>query len=149
MAAGIFNVAKGRIARYADLPGGSDELVAVLLQSGQEADATLEDYDDLAALLVPAANSEATFTGYSQQTLTTVNVTVDDGADQVTVDCDDPSWSPTTAQDLGKIIFCYDPDGTNTAANMIPLFHDDFAVTTPTSGTVTYQVASGGFVTSS
>lgn len=148
MAAGIFNVAKGRIARYSDLPDASDELVAVLLQSGQEADGTLEDYDTLSALL-GGANSEATFTGYSQYTLTGVVVTVDDTGNQVTVDCDDPTWSPTSAQALGKIVFCYDPDGTNTAASMVPLFHDDFAITTPTAGTITYQVASGGFVTSS
>lgn len=147
MAAGIFDVALGRIVRYADLIETGDQLVAVLLQSGQEADGTLEGYATLSALLA-AANTEATFTGYSQQDLTTVNV--DEGTPgQISVDCDDPSWSPTTAQSLGKIVICYDPDGTNTAANMVPLFHDDFAITTPTSGTITYQVATGGFVTSS
>lgn len=149
MAAGIFDTALGRIVRYADLIETGDQLVAVLLQSGQEADGTLEGYSTLSALLA-GANSEASFTGYTAggQDLTTV--TVDEGTPgQISVDCDDPSWSPTSAQSLGKIIICYDPDGTNTPGNMVPLFHDDFAITTPTSGTITYQVAAGGFVTSS
>lgn len=147
MAAGIFDTALGRIVRYADLIEPADELVAVLLQSGGETGATLEAHATLAAVL-GGASSEATFTGYSQYTLTTINV--DEATPgEISVDCDDPTWSPTSAQALGKIVFCYDPDGTNTASAMVPLFHDDFAITTPTSGTITYQVATGGFVTSS
>lgn len=147
MGAIVFNVAKGRLARYADLTAAGDELVAVLLSTA-EADATLQDYDTLAALLA-GSNTEATFTGYSQQTLANVAVTVDDSGNTVKVDCDDPQWSPTSAQALAKIVFCYDPDGSNTAASMIPLFADDFSATTPTSGTVTYNVATGGFYSAS
>lgn len=143
----IFNQAKGRLARYADLPGTNDALIAVLFSTAQ-AEATLQDYDTLTD--VKASNSEATFTGYSRQTLTGVTVTVDDTGNAVSVDCDDPQWSPTSAQSLTKILICYDPDTTGgTDADIIPLFADDFVVTTPTSGTVTYNVASGGFYTAS
>ncbi|RMF51898.1 MAG: hypothetical protein D6746_17195, partial [Bacteroidetes bacterium] len=97
-------------------------------------------------LLAATGNTEATFTGYSRQTLTGVTVTVDTVNNRVDVDCADPSWSPTSAESLVKIIFCYDPDtNTGTDADLVPLFHDDFVVTTPTSGTVTYQVAAGGW----
>lgn len=144
----IFNVAKGRLARYADLPETSDALVAVLL-SAAEAEGTLQDYDTLAAVL-GGANTEAAFTGYSRQTLTNVTVTVDDGGNDVSVDCDDLEWSPTSAETLAKILICYDADtGTGTDTNITPLFADDFVVTTPTSGTVTYTVATGGFYTAS
>lgn len=149
MAAGIFNIAKGKLAYYATLPNASDALIAVLL-SANEAEDTLDNYDDLSALLGAAGNTEATFTGYGRVTLANVTVMIDDTGNNVKVDCDDPQWSPTSAQTLTKIVFCYDGDtGAGTDANVIPLFHDDFAVTTPTSGTVTYNVATGGFYTAS
>lgn len=146
MAAFIFNVAKGRFVHYATLPEANDAFVWVLLQSaGLEADATLRDYDDLAALLA-ATNDEATFTGYSRVTATGVTVTVDDTNEWVSVDAADPSWSPTSAQALGKILLCYDPDTTGgTDAQIVPVFADDFVMTTPTSGTITYQVNAAGW----
>jgi hypothetical protein len=68
-------------------------------------------------------------------------VTVDDTNNRVDVDEADPSWSPTTAQALTRIGLFYDPDTTTgTDADLIPLFIDDFALTTATSGTLTYNV---------
>ncbi len=150
MAAFVFNIAKGKVANYAELAAASDALIAVLLaSSGLEADSVLKDLDTLAAVVAGTTN-EATFTGYSRKTLTGVTVTVDDTADDVTVDFTDPQWSPTTAEALGKIVFCYDGDtAAGTDANIVPLWADDFVVTTPTSGTVTYQVnANGAFIAS-
>lgn len=146
MAALIPNIAKGKFARYAMLPETNDALIAiVMVLAGLESDATLRDYADVAAILA-AANDEATFTGYSRQTLTGVTVTVDNTNDRVDVDCNDPSWSPTTAQAIAKIVFAYDPDTTTgTDSSLVPVFLDDFALTTPTSGTVSYQVAAAGF----
>lgn len=145
MGAFVFTEAAGKVARYAMLPEANDALVAVLLQSaGLEPDATLRDYDTLAAILA-AANDEATFTGYSRQVLTGVTVTVDDANNRVDVDFADPSWSPTTAQALGKIVVCYDPDTTGgTDADLVPLVADDFVLMTPTSGTVAYEVNVAG-----
>ena len=133
--------------RYCDLPAANDAIKAVLLvSSGLVADGTLKRYASISSLLA-GASDEATFTGYSRSTLANVVVTTDNTTnDWVTVDCDDPSWSPTSAQALGKIVFYYDPDTTSSSdSNNIPLFADDFVFTTPTSGTVTYQVATGGF----
>jgi hypothetical protein len=149
MAAITFNQSLGKSAYYAGLPAASDSLIAVLLaSSGLVADATMRDYDDLAAILA-GASDEATFTGYSRATLTNVTVTVDDTNNRVDIDCDDVSWSPTTAQALGAIVICYKPDSGSADSAIIPLFKDDFSLTTPTSGTVTYQVASGGFLRAS
>lgn len=144
MAALIPNIAKGKVAYYAGLPASNDALIAVLL-TGTETDDNIRDADTLTAIIALSVD-EATFTGYSRQTLSGVSVTVDDTNNRVDVDCDDPSWSPTTAQAITRLVICYDPDTTGgTDADLIPLFVDDFALTTPTSGTVGYTVASGGF----
>lgn len=145
-AADIFNIAKGRFARYADLPETSDALLWTLwASSGLVSDAVMLDYDDIAAIEA-GASSEATFTGYSRQTATSVVVTTDDTNDRVDVDCADPQWSPTSAEALGKIILAYDGDtGAGTDANIVPLMYDDFVLTTATSGTLDYQVAAAGW----
>lgn len=145
MGALIANVAKGKFARYADLPAASDKLVWVVF-TGAATDATLRDVATLTAAIALSDLDEATFTGYSRQDAVGAAASVDHTNDWMLVDVTtDPSWNPTSAQAITRIGLFYDPDGSNTAANMIPLFFDDFAMTTPTTGTITYQVATGGF----
>lgn len=117
--------------------------------TGTETDANLRDTDTLTTTIALAVD-EATFTGYSRQTATSVTSVVDDTNDRVDVDAADPQWSPTTAQTTTRIGGFYDPDTTGgTDADLIPLFFDDFAITTPTTGTVGYTVATGGFARAS
>lgn len=150
MTAIVPNIAKGKIARYAMLPEANDALFAIPLKSsGLESIATLRDYDDVAAIL--AASNDEGDNGMSRTAaLTGVTVTVDDTNDWVLVDCNDPSFTPSAMVGIGAILIAYDPDTTGgTDSTLIPLFVDDaFALTTPASGTVTYQVASGGFAKS-
>lgn len=144
MAALIPNIAKGKFAYYATLPATNDALIWILF-TGTETDANIRD-TDTATTMIALAVDEATFTGYSRQTATGVTVTVDDTNDRTDVDAADPSWSPTSAQALTRIGNFYDPDTTGgTDADLIPQFVDDFALTTPTSGTTGYTVASAGF----
>lgn len=144
MAALIPNIAKGKFARYADLPNANDALIWVLF-TGSETDANIRDADTLTAVIALAVN-EATFAGYARVTATGVTVTIDDTNDRVDVDCADPTFSPTAAEALTRIGLFYDPDTTGgTDADLVPLFVDDFALTTPTSGSVVYQVNSAGF----
>lgn len=148
MPALIPNIAKGSLMYYGGLPAASDAIVWVLF-TGTETDANIRDAATLTALIATTLN-EATFTGYSRQTATSVTVTVDNTNDRVDLDAADPSWSPTSAEALTRIAACYDGDtGAGTDANIIPLFVDDFALTTPTSGTVSYTVATGGFARAS
>jgi hypothetical protein len=147
MTAQIPNIAKGRFARYADLPLANDAIVWVILASaGLESNATILDYDTLAAILA-AANDEATFTGYARVTATSVTVTVDDTNNRTDVDAADPTWTPTTAEAIGLIVAVYEPDTTSPSdSNKAPLFTDDaIAMTTATSGLLTYGVATPGF----
>src|SRR3954454_20876073 len=146
MAQLVPNIAKGKIAYLAGLPATNDALVWVLL-TGVETDDNLRDADTLAAIIALAVD-EATFGGYARVVHTAgITVTVDDVNNWVQLDDTvDPSWSPTTAQTLTRIVLCYDPDTTGgTDADLIPLFIDDFPLTTGISGTLTYTVAAGGF----
>lgn len=144
MAALIPNIAKGKFAYYATLPAAADALIWVVF-TGSETDANIRDADTLTAIIALLVD-EATFTGYARVTASGVTVTVDDTNDRTDVDAADPQWSPTSAQALTRIGVFYDPDtAAGTDADLIPLFIDDFALTTPTSGTVTYQVATAGW----
>lgn len=149
MADGVFNIAKGRIAYYASLPATNDALVLLLLKSaGLEADDTLNNYDDLAALLA-AANDEADATNYARKTVTSsITVTVDDTNNRVDIDMPDPTWTALgggSNNTIGKLLVCYDPDTTGgTDSTIVPLTYHDCTLTT--DGTdVTVVVAAAGF----
>jgi hypothetical protein len=143
----IFNIAKGAFGYYATLPATNDALIAVPIETtGLESDATLQDYDTLAALLA-AANNEQTTMG--RKTLASVTSTVDDTGNKRVVDFADITWTAATGNACSKLVICYDPDTTGgTDADLIPLFADDFVVT-PAGGDVTYQVNASGIADAS
>lgn len=134
MADGVFNIAKGKVAYYAGLPAANDALIVVLLKStGLQADDTLNNHDDLAALLA-AGNVECDFTNYARKTASNVTVTVDDTNNRVDVDFDDLAYASaggTTNNTIGKLLVCYDNDTTSgTDANIVPLTYHDISFTT-------------------
>lgn len=143
----IANIAKGRHGYYAGLPGSSDALIAVPLEtSGLESDATLRDYDTLDAIL-SAANNEQTTMG--RKTLTGVTSAVNDSSDTWVVDADNVIWTAATGNAVSKLVVCYDPDtGSGTDADLIPLYFFDFAVT-PAGGDITAAFHASGLATSS
>jgi hypothetical protein len=143
MAAVKPNISKGKWAYYGGLPAANDALVWVLF-SGTETDDNLGDADTLTAVIALAVN-EATFAGYARQTATGVTVTVDDTGNAVSLDVADPSWSPTAVEALTRIGLFYDPDTTGgTDADLIPIFIDDFAISTTAGTTLTYVVNASG-----
>lgn len=155
MADGVFNIAKGRVVELynrveSDDPTNSAFIVVLL--SAAEADGTLEDYDDLSTLLGAAGNTEATFTNYARKTLTSTELAAlpspDDTNNRYDVDLPDQTWTSaggTTDNTLVKLLVCYDSDTTGgTDANIIPLCHYDFSVTTDGSD-LTAQFNADGF----
>lgn len=146
MADGVFNVAKGRIAYYASLPAAADALIAVLVKAtGLEADDTLNNYDDLAALLA-ATNDEADFTNYTRKTLASVTVTVDDTNNRVDIDAADLVYTAAGGaanNSIGKLLICYDGDtAAGTDANIVPLtYHDCVFTTDGTDQTIVFNAA--------
>jgi len=136
----VFNIAKGRVVEYynrvkANDPSPSALVIVAVKATGLEADGTLQDYDDLNAILA-AANDEATNTGYARKVLTDSDLAAlpapDDTNNRYEVDLPDQTWSAvqTTGGAWGALLVCYDADtGAGTDANIIPLTKHDFAVT--------------------
>lgn len=147
MSDGVFNIAKGSIVeKFRD--GAANGVV--LLLKANESESVLIDRDTVADLLdgSPGDNIEADFTNYARKTGITGTITVDDVNDRVDVDIPDQTW--TTAggasnNSLTKLIVCYDEDASpSDDAQLIPLTHHDFVLTTDTSD-ITAQVNAAGF----
>jgi hypothetical protein len=156
MADGVFNIAKGRVVElYANVennaPANSAFIVVLLKAAGLEADDTLNNYDDLAALLA-ASNDEADFTNYARKVLTDADLAAvpapDDTNNRRDLDIPDLTWTAAGGaanNSVGKLLVCYDPDTTGgTDGSIVPLTYHDFVVTTDGSD-VTAQIAAAGF----
>lgn len=155
MANFVFNIAKGRVVELynrveSNDPTNSALVVVALLTTGIESDATLADYDTLAAILA-AANDEATNTGYARKVLTDSDLAAlpspDDTNNWFQVDIPDQTWTGVAASPgaWSKILICYDNDTTaGTDSNIIPLTAHDFAVT-PDGSDIVMQVDANGF----
>lgn len=139
MANGVFNIAKGAfVEKFRD---GAANGILLLLKVAQ-ADSTLIDHDDLAALL--GANTEANFTNYARKTGLTGSITVDDTNDRVDVDAADQTFSSAGGgvnNTLVKAIFAYQESASD--AGRVPLTHHDFAVTTDGSDLLAQLNAAG------
>jgi hypothetical protein len=143
----VFNISLGFWKRYAQLPAANDALVVELFKVA-EADGTLRDRDDLAA--VKANNTVANFTNYAKREITaSITITVDDTNDRLDVDIPDQVWTAAGGalnNSLVKFIFCYDDDTTSgTDTNIVPISHHDFVVTTDGSD-LTAQIAAAGIL---
>ena len=142
MANGVFNHAKGRVVQLlTDHPNS----IQVLLLKVAEADGTLNNYDDVTALLAAAGNTEADFTNYTRKTGITESLTEDDTNDWVDCDFADQTWTAAggvTNNTLAKAIVCVQTGANDTS--LIPLTHHDWTPTTDGSDLI-LQVASSGF----
>lgn len=150
MADFVFNIAKGKVKYYSELPAANDALVVILLKTA-EADATLKDYSTLSAALTAGggtANVEANFTNYARKTISSATITVDNVNDRLDIDIPDQIWTAAggaTNNTLVKLLVCYDDDTTSgTDTNLIPLTSHDFPVTTDGSD-LTAQIAATGY----
>ena len=145
MADFVFNIAKGEVKKYCKLDGGAnDALIIVPLETtGLEADATLKDYDDLAALLAGTSNEQTTM---GRKTVSSATITVDDTNERVDIDIADQTWTAATGNAISKLLVCYDPDTTaGTDSSIVPLTAHDFVVTPDGSDIVAVINAAGVF----
>ena len=142
----VMNFARGKIGYYAadalGLAGANSRLVVVVLEA-VEADDTLNNYDELDALIAAAGNTEATSTNYARKQIAAAGVTssVDDTANTAKAVIDaDQTWTAVAqagSETWDKLLVCYDADNTaGTDANIVVLTHHDFAVT-PNGGDIT------------
>lgn len=159
MANGVFNISKGKVKEYYERVEGNSPaasgLIVVLFKTIQ-ADATLADHDDLAALIAAGggtANVEANFTNYARKTLTDVELAAvpapDDTNDRLDLDIPDLTWTSAggaTNNTLAKLLVCYDPDtGAGTDSTVVPLTFHDFVVTTDGTDVLATIDAAGFF----
>ncbi len=144
MTATVYNISKGKGAHYGGLPAANDAIIVIPLETtGIESDATLQDYDTVAAILAGATNEQATM---GRKTAASVVVTVDDTNNRTDVDCADVTFTAVPAGNAcSRILACYEPDTTAASdSNKVPITHDDFVVT-PAGGDITWQVNASGF----
>lgn len=155
MADGAFNNAKGRaveLYRRVQTNDPANSGLVVVLLTVNEADATLEDYDDLSTLLAQAGNTEANFTGYTRQVLTDVDLAAaapDDTNNRYDVDIPDQTWASAGGavnNTMTKLLICYDPDVTGGDDTTIePIAHYDFTPTTDGVSDVVATINAAGF----
>jgi hypothetical protein len=140
----VFNISLGEVKHYCRLDGGAnDALIVVPIEAtGVEVDDTINNYDDLGALLAAANNEQSTM---GRKTVTSVTITVDDTNNRVDCDIADQVWSGATGNAVSDLFIGYDPDTTGgTDADVVPLTWHDFSVT-PDGSDVTAQIAADGF----
>lgn len=141
MADFVFNIAKGAVA---EMIRDSAANVGIILLKTAEADATMKDYDTLAALIAGTPD-EADFTDYARKTGITGTITVDDTNDRVDVDIPDQTWTGAggaSNNTLTDLVTYYQNAAAD--ATRIPMTNHDFAVTTDDSD-LTAQVNASGF----
>lgn len=153
MANFVFNVGLGRSAEFfnridSNDPAAAELVVMLLAASGVESDATLRDSTTFADV-VDGTTNEATNTGYAKKVLTDADIafTVDHGNDRVDLDIADQTWTGVANDGtgaIGDLVIGYDPVGSQTMADIIPMTLHDFAVT-PDGSDITAQIATAGF----
>ena len=131
-----FNIAKGRAVQFyinvdGNSPAGCELVVAVLATSGIESDAVLIDKDTFADV-VSGATNEVTNSGYAKKVLTGADLAAyapDDANDRVDIDIPDQTWTSVAAGDgWNDIVTGYDPVGSQTASDIIPIGIHDFVI---------------------
>lgn len=131
----VFNVAKGSAGEMA-----RDDATkfGILLLKTAESDATLKDYDTVAAILA-GSNVEADFTNYARKTPLTATRTVDDTNDRVALDLADQTWTAAgggTNNSIVKLIIFYEESAAD--SGRIPITaHDCVFTTDGTDQTIT------------
>lgn len=142
----VFNISKGAWAeKIRDVATNTH----ILLLTANEVDDALLDHDDMAVLLA-AANTEAVFTNYGRKLDITGEVlTVDDPNNRVDYDIPDQIFTNAgngANETLTKLLSAYEEGAGD--ANLIPMSHHDFAVTTDGSD-LTAQIAAAGLLRAS
>jgi hypothetical protein len=147
----VFNVALGRVAEFYNRVDTNDPansaLIVVPVDVGATSDATIKDFDTLAAVLAGGV-TERSSNGWARKTLTDADLSAlspDDANDRMDVDLPDQTWTAVSSGAVTDLLICYDGDTTGgTDSNIIPLTLHDFPIT-PDGSDVVAVVATAGF----
>jgi hypothetical protein len=133
----MFNISKGRAVEFFNRVDSNDPANSAIILvpcSASDTEANAQDADDLTAALATAIN-EQTGGGWVRKTLTDTNlsaIAVDDTNNRFPATLPSVTWTaPAAANNTTGLLVCYYSDTTaGTDANIIPISHHDFAVTT-------------------
>lgn len=113
--------------------------------TGIEADDTLNNYDDLAALLAAANNEQ---TNQARKALTDAELAAvpapDDTNNRLDLDIPDQTYTALGGNAIGKILVCFRPDTGSADSAIIPLTAHAVSIT-PDGNDVVLQIAAAGF----
>jgi hypothetical protein len=155
----VFVRSLGRVVEFAERveansPAGAELVFRLVAATGVESDNALRVKDSFSDL-VSGATDFATNTGGSTFKVfaaADVVVTYDDTNFKTAVDVPDQTWT-AVANDgtggIGDLVSGYDPVGSQTLTDILPMTLHDFAVT-PDGSDITAQIAAGppaGFFT--
>lgn len=151
MANFVFNKNKGRITELAERVEANDPADAAfyvipILTAGIETQANLEDSLTFTEV-IDGTTDEATAGGWNRKTLGngTLTINYDMTNNWATVDFADQTWTGVaTANNVSALVLCYASVVSPTNAQLIPMTHHDFAVTTDGSDIVAV-IATAGF----
>jgi hypothetical protein len=120
--------------------------VVVLVETtGIEADDTLNNYDDLSALLAAANNEQ---TNQARKVLTETELAAvpapDDTNNRFELDVPDQTYTALGGNAIGKVLLCFRPDTGSADTAVIPLTAHAVSIT-PDGNNVVLQVAATGF----
>jgi hypothetical protein len=148
----VANTALGRVAEFYNRvdtndPAAAELVIMVLATAGLESDAVLKDKDTFADI-VSGTTNEVTNANYAKKVLGDVDLVAfapDDTNDRVDLDIPDQTWTAVGAGDgWSRLVIGYDPVGSQTMADIIPMTFHDFVVT-PDGSDITAQIAAAGF----
>jgi hypothetical protein len=165
MANGLFNIARGSYKYYYYMVKNALTLasagqftvatgmsLAVVGLKTVQADATLADHDDLAALLAAGggtANVEPTNTGYIRKFLVAADLAAvpapDDTNERLDLDLPDITWTSVAAAGGAwvKLLVCFKPATASADSAIVPISYHDFAVT-PDGNNILATIAAAG-----
>ncbi|MEE8551486.1 MAG: hypothetical protein V3T08_09575 [Gemmatimonadota bacterium] len=118
---------------------GASNGIVMLLSTGV-AEATMSDFDDIAAMLA-GAPVEVVDGSYARKTGLTGTVTVDDSNDRTDVDIPDQTWTALAGPDPVSLVVAYENAAAD--ATRICLAHHDFALTSDGSDVIAQFNAAG------
>ena len=141
------NIAKGRVNEFCQ---GAPTDIKLLLLSAISVQATIEDFDTVAALLADPGTTEANFTGYTgtRPTLANVAVTTDDSGNSQFASADDIVIDPAGGATNDTVVAAIVYKEVTTDADSIPLTQSDLSFTT-TGTALTIKFPVGGFFAAS
>jgi hypothetical protein len=152
MANFVYNISLGRIVEFYNRvknndPAAAELVIMILATAGVESDATLKDLDTFSAVVAGTTN-EVTNGGYAKKVLADADMLAwapTDGSDLWDLDLNDQTWTAVAAGDgWNDLVIGYDPVGSQTMTDIIPMTQHDFLLT-PDGSDITAQFAAAGF----